>query len=330
MRPRSGGPGRRRPDSRSPPLRISMSAASPGARPLSLIVSALVGGALIAAAGAGPRGALGERPTLYRAVGCVRDGGVVSYHHGPVGRRVVALSFDDGPSPYTAALVAMLAANNVPGTFFMIGRQVTSRYAATVRRELLDGDALGDHTFTHANLIAPGTDVAAELSETIAVIHSISGYTTCLFRPPHGAYTETIMRVAAKLGLATILWNVNPHDYLRPGTSRIVSRVLAAVKPGSIILSHDGGGPRGQTLAAYPRIIAALRARGYAFATVPQLLGFSTMYARCSAPCDGVGIPKPLPPGSVTSRSTVLQAHHARSKSHSTAARDAKTNSSKR
>ena len=81
-----------------------------------------------------------------------------------------------------------------------------------------------------------------------------------------------------------------PRDYTLPGTGAIEQRVLAQVRPGSIIISHDGGGPRGQTLAAYPTIIAALRARGYRIVTIPQLLGFRPTYAPCIKLCGGIGV----------------------------------------
>jgi peptidoglycan/xylan/chitin deacetylase (PgdA/CDA1 family) len=96
-----------------------------------------------------------------------------------------------------------------------------------------------------------------------------------------------------------VLWNADPTDWALPGTTAIEQRVLAQVRPGSIIISHDGGGPRGQTLAAYPHIIATLHARGYHFETIPQLLGFRTIYRRCRKLCDGLGMPRPLPSGSI-------------------------------
>ena len=111
-----------------------------------------------------------------------------------------------------------------------------------------------------------------------------------MFRPPYGAYDSSVVATARSLGLATVLWNVDPSDYALPGTSAIEQRVLAQVRPGSIIISHDGGGPRGQTLAAYPRIIAALRARGYRIVTIPQLLGFPPVYVPCIKLCDGIGV----------------------------------------
>jgi peptidoglycan/xylan/chitin deacetylase (PgdA/CDA1 family) len=80
------------------------------------------------------------------------------------------------------------------------------------------------------------------------------------------------------MGMTTIGWNVDPRDWAAPGTDEIVARVLGAVTPGAIVIMHDGGGPRPQTVAAVPRIVAALRARGYRLVTVPQLLGFAATY----------------------------------------------------
>jgi len=235
--------------------------------------------------------------TLYRAVGCVQRGPSVAYTHGPR-RRVVALSFDDGPWPDTPAFVRLLEREHVPATFFLIGGQVTGRYRSLLRRELRDGDALGDHSFTHPFLTRTG-DVRGQLQRTITAIRAQTGFTPCVFRPPYGAYSGSVVATARGLHMATVLWNVDPRDYTRPGAGTIASRVLAQVQPGSIVLSHDGGGPREQTLAAYGHIIGVLRARGYRFVTVPRLLGFHNVYERCQLTCMGEGVRGPLPRGSV-------------------------------
>jgi len=213
----------------------------------------------------------------YRPVGCQLRGPAVAYTHGPR-QREVALSFDDGPSPFTARFVDMLRANNAVATFFMIGEQLGPGYRQTLLSELRDGDALGDHTWSHPDLVRAG-GVRSQLQRTLQAIQRLSGYTPCVFRPPYGDYNASVLASARSLGLATITWDVDPSDYTLPGVAAIEQRVLAQVRPGSIVLSHDGGGPRGQTLAAYPYIIRALRARGYRFVTVPQLLGFRTVYA---------------------------------------------------
>jgi peptidoglycan/xylan/chitin deacetylase (PgdA/CDA1 family) len=230
-----------------------------------------------------------RRRLLYRITGC-RSRGTVAYTHGPA-RREVAIGFDDGPAPDTSQFVTMLERSHAQATFFMIGEQVDASYRATLLRELRDGDVLGDHTFTHPDLVTSG-EVSAELQKTIAVIRSLTGYTPCVFRPPYGDYDQSVIQTARSLGLATVLWNVDPSDYTQPGTSTIVARVLEQVRPGSIIISHDGGGPRGQTLAAYPTIIARLRAQGYRIVTIPQLLGFRPTYVPCIKLCDGIGVPR--------------------------------------
>ncbi len=236
-------------------------------------------------------------PVRYRPIGCVRTGPAVAYSHGPR-RKEVALSFDDGPFPLTPSFVRMLKANRAVASFFMIGEQVTARYRSTLREELRNGDALGDHTFTHPDLLTAG-GVQSQLQRTIQAIRGLSGYTPCVFRPPYGDYDSSIMRTAASLGLASILWEVDPSDYALPGVSAIEQRVLAQVRPGAIVLSHDGGGPREQTLAAYPYIIRALRARGYRFVTVPELLGFRTVYRECVRDCEGAAITGRPPAGSI-------------------------------
>jgi peptidoglycan/xylan/chitin deacetylase (PgdA/CDA1 family) len=242
---------------------------------------------------------------LYRPVRCVRRGAAAAYANGPR-RNVVALSFDDGPAPITSAFVAMLEAQRVPATFFMIGDQVTAGYRSTLRRELRVGDALGDHTYTHPDLeLLSGGEVRSQLQRTIEAIRGLTGYTPCVFRPPDGDYDQAIIDAASSLGLATILWDVDPSDYTLPGTSVIEERVLEQVQPGSIVLSHDGGGPRGETLAAYPYIIGSLKRRGYHFETVPQLLGFHTVYVPCARQCKVEGVEAPLPPGSIIEEKSV-------------------------
>jgi peptidoglycan/xylan/chitin deacetylase (PgdA/CDA1 family) len=241
--------------------------------------------------------ALGE--PRYRIAGCASRG-LLAYRHGP-SRREVAIGFDDGPAPDTAAFVRMLERNRARATFFVIGRQVGPAYRATLLRELADGDALGDHTFTHPYLPA-SADIRGQLAHTIAAIRALTGYTPCVFRPPYGAYDAAVLRIARSLGLATVMWNVDPTDWARPGTAAILHRVLAQVQPGSIVISHDGGGPRGQTLAAYPAIIAALRARGFRIVTIPELLGFRPVYVPCIRLCEGIGVARSAVP-----RDAILQ-----------------------
>jgi len=235
----------------------------------------------------------------YRVVGC-RGGGRIVYRNGP-SRREVAIGFDDGPYPDTPAFVRMLERSHARATFFMIGRQVTSAYRETMLHELRAGDALGDHTFTHPDMTRT-SDPRTQLERTLAVIRAETGYTPCVFRPPYGDVDAAVIDTASSLGMATVGWDVDPSDYAQPGVRTIVRRVLEQVRPGSIIISHDGGGPRAQTLAAYPRIIAALHRRGYRVVTIPELLGFRPVYQPCVRLCDGLGVPRRRVP-----RNAILQ-----------------------
>ena len=229
------------------------------------------------------------RRRLYRVVGC-RSSGDIVHRHGPA-LHEVAVGFDDGPYPDTPAFVRMLARSHAQATFFMIGRQVTPAYRETILHELREGDVPGDHTFSHPDLTR-SREVRGQLQSTIAAIRALSGYTPCVFRPPYGDVNASVERTARSLGLATVGWNVDPSDYAQPGVAAIARRVLEQVQPGSIIISHDGGGPRGQTLAAYPKIIAALHKRGYRFVTIPELLGYRPVYEPCVRLCDGIGVPR--------------------------------------
>lgn len=257
-----------------------------------LAISALM--ALLAFAGSidgagGASTAASGGKILYRITGCVSRGDT-AYRQGPA-RREVAIGFDDGPASDTPAFVTMLEHSHAQATFFMIGEQVSATYKAMLLRELRNGDVLGDHTFKHPELTKV-SDVRSELQTPLAIIRSLTGYTPCVFRPPYGAYDQSVLDIARSLGLATVLWDVDPADYTLPGATAIEQRVLEQVTPGSIVISHDGGGPRGQTLAAYPAIISALRARGYRIVTIPELLGFRPTYVPCIKLCDGIGIPR--------------------------------------
>jgi peptidoglycan-N-acetylglucosamine deacetylase len=260
-----------------------------------LSVGALASLAVSVAAMASNR--LAGAPIRYRPVGCVARGPAVAHFNGPARRRV-ALTFDDGPSTLTLRFVRMLRAEHVVATFFMLGDRLSVRDRRLLHEELRDGDALGDHSWSHPDLVLSG-DVLSQLRSTKRLIARLSGYTPCVFRPPYGAYDRTVLQTARSLGLATIVWDVDPRDWALPGTGAIQAQVLAQARPGSIVLSHDGGGPRGQTLAAYPGIISALRRRGYRFVTVPQLLGYRTIYRRCRGRCQESAIKGAPPRGSI-------------------------------
>jgi peptidoglycan/xylan/chitin deacetylase (PgdA/CDA1 family) len=210
-------------------------------------------------------------------IGCAIRGR--DYRTGGSGhRKLVALTFDDGPSSYTSEILRELERARAHATFFVIGRQVAGE-AAEVRRELADGNAVGNHTYAHPNVSGGGSFAADQLRRTSRAIRSAAGYTPCVFRAPYGAVSGALFSVARGQGMLTIGWNVDPMDWARPGADAIYARVVGAVQRESIVIMHDGGGPRNQTVAALPRIIATLRARGYRLVTVPELLGLRPRYA---------------------------------------------------
>jgi peptidoglycan/xylan/chitin deacetylase (PgdA/CDA1 family) len=208
--------------------------------------------------------------------GCAASGPLFRRFGPP--RHEVALTFDDGPDQSTPAMLDALEHAHAPATFFQIGRQIPGR-AALLQRMLRDGDAIGDHTYNHPDLTRSPDVAGPEIERTAAAIgDATGGYRTCLFRAPYGAVDNALFGLVRGMGMTTIGWNVDPRDWSSPGTDAIVSRVLGAVTPGAIVILHDGGGPRGQTVAAVPRIVSGLRARGYRLVTVPGLLGFATTY----------------------------------------------------
>jgi peptidoglycan/xylan/chitin deacetylase (PgdA/CDA1 family) len=185
--------------------------------------------------------------------------------------RDVALTFDDGPGPYTPALLSVLEAAHVRATFFAIGR-MERYFSASTEREFNDGDVVGDHTESHVPLARLS---AAEQREQIFEARArleILGRRPRLFRPPYGSFDAATFRQLKSLGMLMVLWSADTGDYLQPGVPAIVQRALEGAHPGAIILMHDGGGVRSQTVEALPVIIRELHARGYRLVTVPQLL----------------------------------------------------------
>lgn len=210
-------------------------------------------------------------------VGCVPSGPAF-VGHGPTNGREIALTFDDGPWPDTPGFLAVLEREHVPATFFQIGRQLSSYGGAVDRRMLADGDMIGDHTWSHANVAAGGPFATGQISSTAAAIRGLTGFTPCLFRAPDGVVGPPLISDARSLGFTTIQWDVDPRDWSRPGTGAILANVVQNAHPGAIVIQHDGGGDRAQTLAALPQEIDALHNRGYTFVTVTELLGQQLIY----------------------------------------------------
>jgi peptidoglycan/xylan/chitin deacetylase (PgdA/CDA1 family) len=207
---------------------------------------------------------------------------------GPTNERVVALTYDDGPNPpYTSRILDVLEQEHVHATFFLVGRAVRV-YPAVVQREVRDGDAVGNHTWDHRHLILlPRSQVRASLQQTEDAIYAAAHTRTHLMRPPFGARDWIVMQAARRLGYTVVMWSVPlARDWEYPPPRVIAQRVLPHVSDGSIIVLHDGN--RGQLCAAKhlsPHvcdrssdieatrlIVESLKAQGYRFVTIPELI----------------------------------------------------------
>jgi peptidoglycan-N-acetylglucosamine deacetylase len=184
----------------------------------------------------------------------------------------LALTFDDGPGPYTQQLVGVLNKYHVHATFFAIGEE--ERYfSAGTTLELRSGDVVGDHTETHPMMASLSAhDQREELVEQIARIELLDGPRPRLFRPPYGSFNATTFHLLHQLHLLMVLWSTDTDDYTLPGVQAIVQSALAGAHPGAIILMHDAGGDRSETIAALPAIIRGLRKRGLEPVTIPRLM----------------------------------------------------------
>jgi len=189
--------------------------------------------------------------------------------------RTAALTFDDGPDPtWTPKILAVLRRYRVPATFFLVGAHLAS-YPSLVREELRDGAEVGSHTYTHANLATAGWREDFELTLTQNALAGAAGLRTRLLRMPYSSEPDALTaadwraaRQAGRDGYLVVLTDLDTRDWARPGVARIVAAATPRNGRGVIVMFHDGGGNREQTVAALPAIITRLKAEGYRFTTV--------------------------------------------------------------
>lgn len=199
-----------------------------------------------------------------------------SVHRGPGRRRTVGLTFDDGPSEGTLALLDYLAEEKVWATFFMCGMNV-KRLPHIAGRVVAAGHQIGNHTYSHPNLAFKSCEfIDREFTETQKIIQFETGITPMLLRPPFGYRWAGMRAVQQKLSLLGVMWTVMGQDWRLPA-SGVVDRVLARSSPGGIVCLHDGRAVEArpnitETLAAVRKIVPALKDRGYGFEVVSDLL----------------------------------------------------------
>jgi peptidoglycan/xylan/chitin deacetylase (PgdA/CDA1 family) len=185
--------------------------------------------------------------------------------------KAVALTFDDGPSVFTPSILATLRRLHARATFFVVGR-LAKVAPKLVKREIAAGMEIGSHSYSHPYRPPfdrqPHRVIRQEIAWTRGVLRRLGRQPT-LFRPPGGSFSPYVIETAGSYGQRVVLWSVDPTDW-KPGATakQIARRVLRAVKPGSIVILHDGGGDRSATVAALPRIIRGIRERGLRLAPI--------------------------------------------------------------
>jgi len=187
----------------------------------------------------------------------------------PTRGKVIYLTFDDGPSTYSPAILDLLKGYNAKATFFVIGGQVGTR-GKVVRRERNDGHLVGNHSWNHPDLTRlSSSQVSYQLVRTNRAIRAAGLPQPTCMRPPYGAYNKSVLRVTNQLQLREVMWSIDSRDWTKPGASTIARRVISGARNGSIVLLHDGGGNRSQTVAATRAILRTLGRQGYRFESLP-------------------------------------------------------------
>jgi peptidoglycan-N-acetylglucosamine deacetylase len=202
--------------------------------------------------------------------------GVLAYtsfvSRGSPNKREVALTFDDGPGPYTRGVLSVLRRERVHATFFAIGEQAAD-FGSALTAVVRDGNVVGNHTRTHpmmGDLSLPEQQRQIDDQEVLVGPHGVPRQR--LYRPPYGSYDPATLAILKRKRMLMTLWDIDTEDYTLPGADAIARTAVDGAKPGSIVLMHDGGGDRSETVAALPAIIRGLRAKGLRPVTLPQLL----------------------------------------------------------
>jgi peptidoglycan/xylan/chitin deacetylase (PgdA/CDA1 family) len=181
---------------------------------------------------------------------------------------VIALTIDDGPSPvYTPQILRLLERYKITASFSMIGINVVS-YPGVAREVAAAGHMIVNHTWTHQNLrFLSSAGVRDQMDYATDAIHRATGRLPHMFRAPYGVWSPTVLQWCEQTRMAPLAWSVDPRDWSRPGTGAIIRNIMRNTRSGSIILEHDGGGNRSQTVAALRVVLPRLVAAGFRFTT---------------------------------------------------------------
>lgn len=187
----------------------------------------------------------------------------------PKGSKTVALTFDDGPDPaYTPQVLRILRQHHIKATFFVIGQQAHD-FPDLIKSIVDQGHAIGTHTWSHKDISKMSAGHArTEIGRAVDTVAATIKHIPNLFRAPYGSWSPTALKVCAALGQTSIAWDVDPRDWDNPGSDQIYSKVLHQVGNRSIVLNHDGGGDRSQTVRALRNFLPVLADRGYRFVGV--------------------------------------------------------------
>lgn len=233
----------------------------------------VIGGSLVGPIGAGTKvvGTLGRRGriVLVLVISSLVPIGAAESEARP---KKVALTFDGGPSGFTPQIDRILQRKHVRASFFWVGSRI-SGWGKVVRKIARQGHEIANHSWFHDHLTGLSRkEVRRQLARTSRRIARLTKERPRLFRPPYGEVNGQVRDVAADLGMRTVLWDADSLDWTSPGCEEIAANVRKRVHHRSIVLLHDGGGDRRQTVCALPRIIRDLRSSGYRFVTVSDLL----------------------------------------------------------
>jgi peptidoglycan/xylan/chitin deacetylase (PgdA/CDA1 family) len=205
--------------------------------------------------------------------------------------RIIAFTFDDGPSPeYTPQILTLLSRYHAHATFFVLGTEV-KHFPGIAKEILKQGSVIANHGYNHVNYFSVGVTGAAHDAQRLTDLLKKEHIPTAPFyRPPFGNSNQKLVSYMAAHGMTLTLWSIDTRDWAMPGTSFITRKVLSLAEPGAIVLMHDSGGNRTETVHALAAVLPVLQAEGYTFVTLPQYIKDLGLHAPAKLP-----LPAPQP-----------------------------------